>query len=73
MKLDINMHLEEHKLSKDDLIYVSEIDPSKVDEVTLIDHNKLDATQEADLGKKVRRIIDHHVDTKHYDAQLEEK
>lgn len=42
MKLDINMHLEEHKIP--DLIFIEELDFSRIIEVCLIDHNKLDQT-----------------------------
>ncbi len=38
----------------------------RVQEVALIDHNKLDVTQEALLGRRVRRIVDHHVDNNLY-------
>ena len=37
----------------------------QVSEVVLVDHNILDVTQ-ADLGDKVTRIIDHHVDANAY-------
>lgn len=40
MKLDINMHLAQHKVPE--LNFVEDIDFEKVSEVTLIDHNKLD-------------------------------
>ena len=40
--------------------------------MALIDHNILDAEQ-ADLGPKVRRVIDHHVDSGAYADQLVEK
>jgi inorganic pyrophosphatase/exopolyphosphatase len=42
MKLDINMHLEESKMPE--LIFLDEIDLERVEEVCLIDHNKLDST-----------------------------
>lgn len=44
----------------------------KVTEAVLVDHNILDVTQ-ADLGSKVTRIIDHHVDSNSYQNQLVEK
>ena len=37
----------------------------QVSEVILVDHNILDVT-ESDLGPKVTRIIDHHVDQHAY-------
>ena len=40
--------------------------------MALIDHNVLDADQ-ADLGPKVKRVIDHHVDSGAYVDQIVEK
>lgn len=76
IKLDINMHLAQHKLPEmiffgDDINQAGTIE--KVQEVTLIDHNKLDVTQEALLNTRVRRIVDHHVDNNLYSEQLIEK
>lgn len=66
MKLDINMHLEESNVGG--LVFMDEIQMERVQEVCLIDHNKLDYTQEAVLGSKVKRVIDHHIDTHTYDS-----
>lgn len=46
---------------------------SNIIDVTLIDHNKLDQTQEALLGSKVTKIVDHHVDNNMYSGQLVDK
>jgi len=40
--------------------------------MALIDHNVLDREQ-SDLGSKVKRVIDHHVDSGAYADQLVEK
>lgn len=45
MKLDINMHLDEHNTN--DLLFLDDLDQipnyqERIDEVALIDHNKLD-------------------------------
>jgi inorganic pyrophosphatase/exopolyphosphatase len=45
----------------------------RVQEVALIDHNKLDVTQEALLGSRVKRIVDHHIDNNLYTYSLQEK
>ena len=45
---------------------------NQVEEVVLVDHNILDVTQ-SDLGDKVSRVIDHHVDANAYQSQLKEK
>ena len=72
MKIDINMHLEEHKLSSV-LTFWDQFDPSLLSEVALIDHNKLDQSQETLLAGKVTRIVDHHVDCSKYNETLQEK
>ena len=43
-----------------------------VEEVALIDHNVLDKDQ-SELSGKVKRVIDHHVDSGAYADQLTEK
>jgi exopolyphosphatase len=46
MKLDINMHLREHGLEP--MIFMDTLGPlvSRIEKVALIDHNKLDKSQE---------------------------
>jgi inorganic pyrophosphatase/exopolyphosphatase len=74
MKLDINMHLEEHKLQQSELIFLDDLTTyDRIEEVALFDHNKLDNSQEGLLAKKVTRIVDHHVDNNMYSEQLVEK
>ena len=69
--LEIIEHLKNCGINKDELYFYDEfreqykdID-SQVEEVALIDHNILDVDQ-ADLGPKVTRVIDHHVDSDAY-------
>ena len=76
--LEIIEHLKNCGINKDELYFYDEfreqykdID-SQVEEVALIDHNILDVDQ-ADLGPKVTRVIDHHVDSDAYKDQLKEK
>ena len=69
IKLDINMQLTNHKVPEmiffdDDINQAGTIE--KVQEVALIDHNKLDITQDALLNTRVRRIVDHHIDNNLY-------
>jgi exopolyphosphatase len=66
MKLDINMHLQEHGVPE--LIFLEDLDLSRIVEVCLIDHNKLDQSQVDTFGPYVKRVIDHHIDTKTYDG-----
>ena len=40
--------------------------------MALIDHNILDAGQ-SDMGSKVKRVIDHHLDSGAYADQIVEK
>ena len=74
--LEIAMHLEDCKIPKTDLFFWDAFrtiyKPEQVAEVVLVDHNILDVSQ-ADLGTKVTRIIDHHVDANAYTDQLVEK
>ena len=65
MKLDINQHLEEHKVPEL-IFWEDDIKNYPIEDVSLIDHNKLDNSQEALLTSKVRRIIDHHIDNNLY-------
>ncbi len=54
-----------HKIP-DLIFYADEIlNNDRLSEVSLIDHNKLDQSQES-LGSKVVRIIDHHIDNNLY-------
>lgn len=75
--MEITKHLENCQISQNDLYFWDEFraqypSPDSVDEVALIDHNELDKDQN-DLGSKVKRVIDHHVDSKAYADQLVEK
>jgi len=72
LKLDINSHLAEHGLA-DALAFWSQVDPAKLQEVALIDHNRLDNSQEVLLAPLVTRIVDHHVDTSPLYPRLQEK
>ena len=72
MKIDINMHLAEHDVASL-ITFWGQFEPQAISEVALIDHNKLDQSQETLLSSKVTRIVDHHVDTGKYDGKLEEK
>ena len=67
------MHLQEHKIP--DLIFFDDEikNLSNIVDVTLIDHNKLDQSQESLLGSKVTKIIDHHIDNNMYSGQLVDK
>ena len=68
--------MENCKISQDDLWFMNEFratyKPEAITEIVLVDHNILDVTQ-SDLGSKVTRIIDHHLDAKAYTDQLVEK
>mmetsp|Transcript_5798 Transcript_5798/g.7828 ORF Transcript_5798/g.7828 Transcript_5798/m.7828 type:complete len:135 (-) Transcript_5798:921-1325(-) len=75
--LEIVKHLENCQISQDELYFYDEFrqqypDPAAIEEVALIDHNVLDAEQ-SDMGSKVTRVIDHHVDSGAYADQLVEK
>ena len=75
--LEITKHLANCQVSQDDLYFYDEFraqfpDAEAVEEMALIDHNVLDREQ-SDLGSKVRRVIDHHVDSGAYAEQLVEK
>ena len=68
--LEIIQHLKDCDIAQDDLYFYDEFreqfpDPESVEEVALIDHNVLDL-QQSDLGPKVTRVIDHHVDSGAY-------
>ena len=74
--LEITVHLDDCKIAQDDLFFIDEFrslyKADLVSEVVLVDHNKLDISQQ-DLSPKVTRIIDHHFDEKEYTDQLVEK
>ena len=75
--LEIIQHLKDCGITQEELYYWDEFkgqfpSPDDVEEVALIDHNILDVDQ-ADLGPKVTRVIDHHVDSGAYKDQLKEK
>ena len=64
-------HLKNCQISEDDLYFYDEFRAQYpnagevVEEMALIDHNVLDREQ-SDLGGKVTRVIDHHVDSGAY-------
>lgn len=65
--LEIVKHLANCQISQSDLYFYDEFreqfpDANMIEEMALIDHNILDFDQ-GDLGCKVRRVIDHHVDS----------
>lgn len=75
--LEIVKHLANCQISQDELYFYDEFrqqypDVAAIDEVALIDHNLLD-TDQSDMGSKVTRVIDHHVDSGAYAGQLVEK
>lgn len=74
---EIVMHLEKCEISIDTLCFYDELKaqyPSAddVEELALIDHNKLDLHQ-SEYGSKVTRVIDHHVESGAYEGQLVQK
>lgn len=76
MKLEIAQHLEyckacdsESMLFQDDLL---NLPLDSINEFALIDHNKLDNSQQY-LESKITRIVDHHIDNNLYLEQLKEK
>jgi len=75
-RLEITLHMQDCEISPDDLFFYDTFrelyTAEQVTEVALVDHNILDVTQ-ADLGSKVTRVIDHHVDANAYSDQLVEK
>ena len=75
--LEIVTHLNNCQISQEDLYFYDEFRtqfPSAevIEEMALIDHNILD-TEQSDMGSKVKRVIDHHVDSGAYVDQLVEK
>lgn len=65
------------QISQDDLYFYDEFraqypDADSITEMALIDHNILDKDQN-DMGAKVTRVIDHHVDSGAYEGQIVEK
>lgn len=77
VNLEITLHLEKCGISHDQLYFYDEFraqypDAESIDEVALIDHNVLDKDQ-SDLGSKVTRVVDHHIDSGAYAGQLKEK
>ena len=75
-RLEIALHMKDCEISPEHLFFYDTFrelyKPEQVTEVALVDHNILDVTQ-ADLGSKVTRVIDHHVDANAYSDQLVEK
>ena len=70
VNLEIVQHLADCKIDKDELFYYDQFrelcpNADDVEEVALIDHNILDVAQ-SDLGPKVTRVLDHHVDSGAY-------
>ena len=68
--LEIVRHLKNCQISQDELYFYDEFrqqypDAESVEELALIDHNILDQEQ-GDMGSKVTRVIDHHVDSGAY-------
>ena len=62
--------------NRDHVIFLEDIEPIdklEVEEVVLIDHNELDKRLNEQFGKKVTRIVDHHVDKELYKDTLKEK
>ena len=75
--LEITKHLEMCQISQDELYFYDEFrvqfpSADALDEMALIDHNILD-TNQSDMGSKVKRVIDHHVDSGAYADQIVEK
>ena len=62
------------QISQDELYFYDEFraqypDADSITEMALIDHNILDKDQN-DMGAKVTRVIDHHVDSGAYEGQI---
>ncbi|CDW75375.1 UNKNOWN [Stylonychia lemnae] len=76
VKLEICQHLKSCQLDNlEEFVYDDElkgIEQEQIDEIALIDHNKLDVSQTF-LEPKIRRIVDHHIDNNLYLEQLKEK
>eukprot|EP00347_Sterkiella_histriomuscorum_P007811 403347471 len=78
MKLEIIQHLNQCKLIDNDafpFIFqedLLQLQIEEINEIGLIDHNKLDISEDH-LKSKITRIIDHHVDNKLYQDTLKEK
>ena len=71
------MHLKNCNIEQSDLVFYDEFRaavPSAdgIEEMALVDHNILD-TNQSDMGSKVTRVIDHHVDSGAYADQIVEK
>jgi inorganic pyrophosphatase/exopolyphosphatase len=65
-RIDINLHIKKYGIDINNLIYINDLDISHYSRhnllsLALIDHNKLDYSQE-EWSKSVQIIIDHHVD-----------
>lgn len=58
------LHLFEHlSISLDDLLFISEWNPEKINELYLVDHNELEESLKSlNLSELVVGIVDHHVD-----------
>ena len=70
-RLDIAYHFQKNDIDIKKLVYINDIDlnyyaSKNLLNISIIDHNKLDVTQEA-WADGVTMIVDHHVDTKAYD------
>merc|ERR1712051_536766 len=75
--LEIVLHFQKCQIDQSELYFWDEFrqqypSAEAIDEVALVDHNVLDMEQ-ADLGSKVKRVIDHHVDSGAYADQIVEK
>ena len=75
--LEIVLHLKNCNIEQSDLVFYDEFRaavPSAdgIVEMALVDHNILD-TNQSDMGSKVTRVIDHHVDSGAYADQIVEK
>ena len=75
--LEIVLHFQKCNIDQSELYFWDEFrqqypSAEAIDEVALVDHNILDMEQ-ADLGSKVKRVIDHHVDSGAYADQIVEK
>lgn len=74
-RIDIAHHLEKHGIDLKKLVYITDLDldyysNNNLLNLSIIDHNKLDITQEK-WYDSVRMIVDHHVDTHSYDNKNE--
>lgn len=70
-RLDIAFHFHKYNIDIKKLVYINDIDlnfyaSKNLLNLSIIDHNKLDVSQEY-FAKSVSMIVDHHVDTKEYD------